>query len=96
MRDSEHPDLFPMQERNAVDVYAHRVARNSVLSDMAAVAAAEALSGMTAGPRPELPNATEAVSAVSLRADRGGEEQDADHDQGTEQQDGSVPGEQAP
>jgi hypothetical protein len=43
MRDSEHPDMFPMQERKAVDVYALRVARNSVLSDIAAVGAASAL-----------------------------------------------------
>ena len=50
MRDSEHPDLFPMQERKAVDVYAHRVARNSVLSDVAAVAAAEALAGRPVDP----------------------------------------------
>jgi hypothetical protein len=57
MRDSEHPDLFPMQERKAVDVYAHRVARNSVLSDVAAVAAVQALAGrpvdLSAVPTPD-------------------------------------------
>jgi hypothetical protein len=49
MRDSEHPDMFPMQERKAVDVYALRVARNSVLSDIAAVGAASALTAGAEG-----------------------------------------------
>jgi hypothetical protein len=74
MRDSEHPDLFPMQERKAVDAYARRVARNSVLSDVAAVAAAEALAG-----RPVDPSA--------LPPDGRGEEDHAGQDEDGEEQD---------
>jgi hypothetical protein len=84
MRDSENPELFPMQERKAVDVYAHRLARNSVLSDVAAVAAADALAG-----RMQAPAAADAPppgSAALAGAGGSGEEGHADEDQGGQQQ----------
>ena len=92
MRDSENPDLFPMQERKAVDVYAHRLARNSVLSDVAAVAAADALAG-----RPPAPLGADAPapgSASRAGADGSGEERDADEDESDQQHDrhtGAIP-----
>ena len=84
MRDSENPDLFPMQERKAVDVYAHRLARNSVLSDVAAVAAVDALAGRT-----EVPPAPDALlreSALLAGADGSGEESHADEDESGQQE----------
>jgi hypothetical protein len=84
MRDSENPDLFPMQERKAVDVYAHRLARNSVLSDVAAVAAADALTGRTE--LPPVPDALSRESALLAGADGSGEEGDADEHEGDQQE----------
>jgi hypothetical protein len=104
MRDSENPDLFPMQERKAVDVYAHRVARNSVLSDVAAVAAADALAGRTPAPvadalagRTPAPvaDARPRASASLAGTDRGGEQGHADEHESDQQYHGHtdpVPG----
>jgi hypothetical protein len=92
MRDSENPDLFPMQERKAVDVYAHRVARNSVLSDVAAVAAADALAGRTPAP---VADARPRASASLAGTDRGGEQGHADEHESDQQYHGHtdpVPG----
>jgi hypothetical protein len=84
MRDSENPDLFPMQERKAVDVYAHRLARNSVLSDVAAVAAADALAGRVYAATAD--DAPPRGSAPLVRADRSGEEGHADEDESGQQE----------
>jgi hypothetical protein len=84
MRESENPDLFPMQERKAVDVYARRLARNSVLSDVAAVAAVDALTGRP--PAPALPDASSRASAPLARTDRGREQGDADQDESGQQE----------
>jgi hypothetical protein len=87
MRESEHPDMFPMQERNAVDGYALRVARNSTLSDIAAVGAADALVGNLADEEPDgVPEARSAPPA-GLRAGSG-EEHHAHEDEGGQRPDG--------
>jgi hypothetical protein len=87
MRESEHPDMFPMQERNAVDGYARRVARNSTLSDIAAVGAADALIGYVPDEEPD--GVPEAPSAPPAGPRAGsGEEHHADEDEGGQQHDG--------
>src|SRR6478672_2706273 len=87
MRESEHPDMFPMQERNAVDSYALRVARNSTLSDIAAVGAADALSGTSSDE--EGSDVPEGRSAPAAGARPGsGEEHHAHEDEGGQQHDG--------
>ena len=92
MRESEHPDMFPMQERNAVDGYARRVARNSTLSDIAAVGAADALIGYLPDeeePDEEPDAVPDAPSALPAGAGAGsGEEDHADEDEGGQQHDG--------
>jgi hypothetical protein len=97
MRDSENPDLFPMQERKAVDVYARRLARNSVLSDVAAVAAVDALAGRA--PAAPLPDVGSRGSAPLARTDRGREQGDADQDERGQQEHGHtdpIPGADGP
>ncbi|HZP27414.1 MAG TPA: hypothetical protein VFC99_00560 [Acidimicrobiia bacterium] len=87
MRDSENPEMFPGQERKAVDGYAHRVARNSFLSDVASVAAADALSGRSGAPASE-PDEGDEPSTALPRPRRRSQQHDADEDEGDEQDGG--------
>ena len=80
-----------MQERNTVDGYARRVARNSTLSDIAAVGAADALIGYVPDEEPD--GVPEAPSALPAGALAGSDEdhhadEDADGDEGGPQHGG--------